>query len=88
MITARADTPADDNWEYTDSKRNKLYSLLDDTIYSHGKKKQFEYLIQGELTQEKYQNFKTQFWEDRIDGITMKGTDNLTAIKRRVGKLK
>lgn len=87
MITAKKDTPCTD-WEYTDALRNYLYSLLDNTIYDSSKKKHYEYLIQGELSQDEYEAFKYQFKLDKIDSITMKGAGSMGEIKHRIGKLK
>lgn len=87
MIIAKSDTPCND-WEYTDAIRNYLYSLLSDTIYSAEKKRTYEFLIQGELSQDEYEAFKYQFKIDKIDSITMKGTGSMGEIKNRLGKLK
>lgn len=87
MITAKAEAPCND-WEYTDALRNHLYNLLSDTIYSASKRQHYEYLIQGELSQDEYEAMKLKFRGDKIDSITMKGTGNMSEIKNRIGKLK
>lgn len=87
MIIAKSDAPHTD-WEYTDAIRNYLYNLLSDTVYSESKKRKYEYLIQGELTQEEYEAMKYKFKTDKIDSITMKGAGSMSEIKHRIGKLK
>lgn len=86
MILAKYSDESTD-WEYTDATRNYLYNLLRDTIYSASKRKHYEYLIQGELTQAEYESFKYQFKLDRIDPITMKGAGNMGEIKYKLKKL-
>lgn len=87
MIIAKSDTPCND-WEYTDAIRNYLYGLLNDTIYTESKKKDYEYLIQGDLSQEEYEAMKYKFYTDKIDAITMKGAGNMGEVKHRLSKLK
>lgn len=87
MIIAKANAEHTD-WEYTDALRNHLYNLLSDTIYSASKRQHYEYLIQGELSQDEYEAMKLKFKNDKIDSITMKGAGNMGEIKNRLGKLK